>query len=130
MDEKYFCKYCGDSNADLLFLLSGVCSKSPNSRHQLYHGSRRGREGGNKKGRYFGKNYHYFCKYCGHCHVTIAWLSMMPCAKSPSGYHEPYEGEDKPVYVCMYCDSFSRSIKSLTRGSCSVSLNRHHQPVE
>jgi len=133
MDKKYFCKYCGDSHAVLLFLTSGVCLKSPNRRHLLYKGSKRGRQGGRRKGRwhrYFGKNYHYFCKYCGHPHVTIAELTGMPCVKSPTGYHQPYEGEDKPVYNCKYCGSFSRSVKRLTRGSCSASPNKHHQPVE
>ena len=130
MEEKYFCKYCGDYQTELLYLLNSVCSKSPSSYHQLYHGSKRGRQGGTKEGRYFRKNYHYFCKYCGHPHVTIAELTRMSCIKGPSGYHQPYEGEDKPIYVCKYCDSFSKSIKCLTRGSCPTSPNKHHQPKE
>jgi DNA-directed RNA polymerase subunit RPC12/RpoP len=130
MAEEYYCKYCGDSHAALSFLMSGDCPKSPNRRHQLYVGSRRGREGGDGKGRYYGKNRHYRCKYCGHPHVTIAELTEMLCIKSPNGYHQPYEGEDKPNYVCKYCGSSSRSIERLTRGSCSASPNKHHQPEE
>ena len=136
MNEEYFCKYCGDSHAVLSFLMSGVCPKSPNRRHQLYNGIRRGRQGGVRKGRnvyfrYYGKNHHYFCKYCGYPHVTITELARKgSCKKSPTGFHLPYEGEDKLVYVCKYCGSFSRSIKTLTRGSCSASPNRHHQPEE
>jgi hypothetical protein len=130
MDKVYYCKYCGDSHAALSLLTNGVCSKSPNRRHQLYTGTRRGRDGGNGKGRYHGRNYHYHCKYCGDYHVTIADLTTMPCTKSPTGYHQPYEGEDKPTYVCKYCGSSSRSIENLTRGSCSASPNRYHQPVE
>ena len=130
MAEKYYCKYCGDSHAALSFLTSGVCSRSPNRRHHLYTGTRRGREGMGEKGRYHGRNYHYHCKYCGHPHVTIIELTAMPCAKSPTGYHQPYEGKDKHNYVCKYCTSSSRSIKRLTRGSCSASPNSHHQPTE
>jgi transcription elongation factor Elf1 len=130
MAGEYYCKYCGDSHAALSFLTSGVCSKSPNRRHQLYMGSRRGREGADGKGRYHGKNHHYYCKYCGHPHVSIVALTGMFCTKSPAGYHQPYEGEDKPNYVCKYCGSSSRSIKRLTRGSCSASPNSHHQPAE
>jgi len=110
MEEKYFCKYCGDSNAVLMFLTSGVCSKSPNRKHQIYHGTKRGRQGGTefknyeiskyKWSRYYGKNRHYFCKYCGHPHVTIAEITRLSCTKSPTGYHQPYEGEDKPIYIC------------------------------
>jgi hypothetical protein len=57
-------------------------------------------------------------------------LTEKLCAKSPTGYHQPYEGEDKPCYVCKYCGNSSRSIGRLTRGSCSTSPNRHHQPEE
>jgi hypothetical protein len=130
MGKVYYCKYCGDSHAVLLFLTSGVCSKSPNRRHQLYAGSRRGYEGCDEKGRYRRRNLYYYCRYCGDYHVTIAELTKKPCAKSPTGYHQPYEGEDKPKYVCKYCGISSRSIENLTRGSCSASPNRHHQPVE
>jgi hypothetical protein len=62
--------------------------------------------------------------------VTIFQLTKMSCTKSPTGYHQPYEGKDKPSYACKYCGSSSRSIERLTRGSCSASPNRHHQPVE
>jgi hypothetical protein len=132
MTGKYYCKYCGDSHAALSFLTIGVCSKSPNRRHQLYTGSRRGREGGGaEKGRYRGRNRRYYCKYCGHPHVSIAELTAeRPCAKSPTGYHQSYEGEDKPNYVCKYCGSSSRSIERLTRGSCPANPNKHHQPEE
>jgi hypothetical protein len=130
MDEEYFCFYCGDSHAALSFLMSGVCSKSPNRRHQLYKGSRRGYQGYDEKWRFYGKNLYYYCKYCGHPHVTISALTAMSCKKSPTGYHQPYEGKDKPIYVCKYCDSSSRSIKNLTRGSCSASPNKHHQPAD
>jgi hypothetical protein len=130
MTKDYYCKYCGDFHAALSFLLSGVCSKSPNRRHQLYMGSRRGREGMDEKGKFHGRNHHYHCKYCGHPHVTISELTRMPCTKSPNGYHQPYEGKDMPVYICKYCASFSRTIKRLTRGSCSVSPNGYHQPEE
>ena len=131
MNEEYFCQYCGDSHKELLFLTSGFCSKSPSNRHQLYQGTMRGRQGWDRKNfRFYGKNHHCFCKYCGHCHVTIAMLTNKPCAKSPAGHHLPHEGEDKPIYTCKYCDSFSRSIKRLTRGSCSASPNKHHQPSE
>jgi hypothetical protein len=129
MAKEYFCKYCGHSHAALSFLMSGVCSKSPNRRHQLYVGSRRGCQGRDEKYRFHGKNRHYYCKYCGRPHVVISALTSMHCKKSPTGYHQPYEGEDKPVYTCKYCASTSRSIKGLTRGSCSVSPNRHHQPA-
>jgi hypothetical protein len=128
MGKEYFCKYCGDSHAALSFLTSGVCSKSPNRRHQLYVGSRRGREGMDEKYRFHGRNRYYYCKYCGRRHITISGLTRMACAKSPTGYHQPYEGKDKPIYTCKYCASSSRSIKGLTRGSCSASPNRHHQP--
>jgi hypothetical protein len=129
MTEEYYCKYCGDSEIALSFLTSGICSKSPNRRHQLYTGNRRGRQAVDGKDRYYGRHY-YYCKYCGHPHLTIAELTKMPCAKSPTGYHQPYEGEDRSNYVCKYCGSFSRSIEHLTRGSCSTSPSKHHQPVE
>ena len=131
MAKEYFCKYCGHSHAALSFLMSGVCSKSPNKRHQLYVGTGRGYQGRDKKYKipiYHGRNYHYYCKYCGHPHVTISDLTSMRCKKSPTGYHQPYEGEDKPIYICKYCTSTSRSIEGLTRGSCSRSPNKHHQP--
>jgi hypothetical protein len=136
MDNEYYCKYCGDFHAALSFsfltldLATGVCSKSPNGRHQPYTGTMRGREGYDRKGRRYGKNRYYYCTYCGHPHIEIARLTAMPCARSPTGYHQPYEGEDKPRYVCKYCGSFSRSIEGLTRGSCSASPNKHHQPAE
>jgi hypothetical protein len=98
--------YCGDSHAALSLLMGGVCPKSPNRRHRLYKGVRRGREGGNGKGRYHGKNYHYYCKYCGHPHVRIVELAGRCCAKSPTGYHQPYEGEDKAHYVCSSNSQF------------------------
>jgi hypothetical protein len=128
MAKEYFCKYCGDSHAALSFLISGDCSKSLNHRHQLYVGSRRGCQGMDEKFRFHGRNHHYYCKYCGHPHVRISLLTNFHCAKSPTGYHQPYEGEDKPIYTCKYCASSSRSIKGLTRGSCSKSPNKHHQP--
>ena len=128
MEKEYYCLYCGESHFAKSFLTSGVCSKSPNRRHRFYTGTMRGRQGSDEKGRFYGKNHHYYCKYCGHCHVTISSLTAMPCKKSPTGFHQPYEGKDKPIYVCKYCTSFSRSIKKLTRGSCSVSPNRHHVP--
>ena len=130
MNDKYYCSYCGDSQAVLSFLTSGVCSKSPNRRHQLYMGSLRGRQGSDEKGRFYGRNYHYHCKYCGHPHVSISELTTKPCKESPTGYHQPYEGKDKPMYFCKYCSSFSRSIKNLTRGSCSASPNKYHQPMD
>jgi len=130
MNETYFCKYCGFTSTDLSLLLTGFCPNSPIGYHKLYEGTKRGRQGYDKKYRFYGKNYHYHCKYCGHPHVTIFYLTSMRCKKSPTGYHIPYEGEDKPVYTCKYCDSFSKSIKKLTRGSCSMSPNKHHQPAE
>ena len=130
MDEIYYCKFCGITNTDFFSLLSGMCSKSPNDRHKLYEGTKRGRQGYDKKYRFYGKNYHYICMYCGKTHVTISKLTEMQCQKSPSGFHVPYEGEDKAVYTCKYCNSFSKTIKKLMRGSCSMSPNKHHQPAE
>jgi len=130
MAKTYFCKFCGITYTKLSLLLSGVCSKSPTDRHKPYEGTKRGRQGYDRNFRFYGKNYHYYCKYCGHPHVTISALTNMHCPKSPTGYHVPYEGEDKPIYTCKYCDSFSKSIKTLTRGSCHISPNKHHQPAE
>ena len=130
MNEDYFCKFCGDSHAALTFLTYSACTKSPDKHHHIYKGTKRGRQVDDEKGRYYRKNYHYYCKYCGHPHVMIAELTGMSCEKSPTGYHQPFEGEDQSLHSCKYCNNSSKTIKALTKGYCSQSPNGYHQPQE
>ncbi len=72
----------------------------------------------------------YFCKYCGSHDYSIRSLTVNRCSNSPSGKHQPFEGEESDKYFCKYCGSHDYSIKSLTVNRCSNSPNSKHQPFE
>ena len=71
----------------------------------------------------------YYCKFCGDYYSSISSLTSGSCSKSPSKYHQPYEGGEKDRYYCKYCGDYYSSISSLTSGSCSKSPNGYHQPT-
>ena len=72
----------------------------------------------------------YICKHCGRKESNLFFLTQAHCSKSPSKFHQPFEGGIQKEYACKHCGKKESNLFFLTQAQCSKSPSKFHQPFE